>query len=230
MNFAQRPSFLREDPGPIARNPVRCNSFELHAADVCVYAVRVAPDVPAQQGAKFRSLLSLARAQLAPLVGDFMLFGTQLVGSKSADAALAKVDLDGCAYEVSLARVAAPDALRLKELFLNNLLNRAQAACRLTQIGLKFFDVSSKTQVDPEQGISVVTGFSSAVHVRLDSDNATQRVFVEVDTTQKVYFDCTVLQTMNRLRERLGERDLRAEILRRFKGRYVITEYDTCKA
>ncbi|MFM7803945.1 MAG: hypothetical protein ACKPGK_05580 [Verrucomicrobiota bacterium] len=57
-----------------------------------------------------------------------------------------------------------------------------------------------------------------------------QRVFVEVDTTQKVYFDQTVLQTMNQMREKVNERDLRNAIVQRFKGRYVITDYDTSKA
>lgn len=75
----------------------------------------------------------------------------------------------------------------------------------------------------------MVTGFSSAIHIREDEDK-NSRVFVEVDTTQKVYFDQTVLQTMNQMRQRYSERDLRSRLLERFKGRYVITEYDTSKA
>ena len=53
--------------------------------------------------------------------------------------------------------------------------------------------------------------------MRVD-EHGVQRTFVEVDTTQKVYFDCTVLQTMNALRERFGERDLRARVLERLQS------------
>lgn len=110
------------------------------------------------------------------------------------------------------------DATRLKEMFLNNIFNRAQLDCKFTQIGRKFFDIGTKQQVDPEQGISTITGFSSAIHVKED-ENANQRIFVEVDTTTKVYFDGTVLQTMNQMREKVTERDLRSAILNRFKNR-----------
>lgn len=59
---------------------------------------------------------------------------------------------------MALAANRTADATRLKEFFLNNIFNNAQTRCRLTQIGRKFFDIASKQQVDPDQGISVVTG------------------------------------------------------------------------
>jgi hypothetical protein len=36
MQFTERPNLLSEQPGGIARNPVRCNSFELNAGNVTV--------------------------------------------------------------------------------------------------------------------------------------------------------------------------------------------------
>lgn len=171
-----------------------------------------------------------SRDQLSAQIGTYMVFGTQVVGSRRVQGATVRgLQVEGQTYDLTLAPAKPSDEAKLKESFLNNIFNRAQLECKYTQIGRKFFDVGSRTQVDPEQGISVVTGFSSAIHLREDEHGA-QRAFVEVDTTQKVYFDQTVLQTMNQLRDRHGERDLRARILERFKGRYVITEYDTSKA
>ena len=155
-----------------------------------------------------------SRDQLSAQIGTYMVFGTQVVGSKRVQGASVRgLQVEGQTYDLTLTPARPSDEAKLKESFLNNM----------------FFDVGSRTQVDPEQGISVVTGFSSAIHLREDEHGA-QRAFVEVDTTQKVYFDQTVLQTMNQLRTRHSERDLRAKILERFKGRYVITEYDTSKA
>jgi hypothetical protein len=36
MNFTERPTLLKNDPGNIRQNPMRCNSFELSAGDVTV--------------------------------------------------------------------------------------------------------------------------------------------------------------------------------------------------
>ena len=153
-----------------------------------------------------------------------MVFGTQVVGSKRVQSAVVRgLVVEGTTYEIQLTPAKPSDEAKLKESFLNNIFNRAQLECKYTQIGRKFFDINTRTQIDPEQSISVVTGFSSAIHLRTDEHN-NQRCFVEVDTTQKVYFDHTVLQTMNQLRSRFGDRDLRQKLLERFKGRYVITE------
>jgi hypothetical protein len=147
-----------------------------------------------------------------------MVFGTQLVGAQRVQEAHASAEVEGTRYTIDLAANETGDATHLKEMFLNNIFNRAQLDCKFTQIGRKFFDIGTKQQVDPEQGISTITGFSSAIHVREDEANQ-QRIFVEVDTTTKVYFDGTVLETMNKMRDKVSERDLRNAILNRFKNR-----------
>lgn len=105
---------------------------------------------------------------------------------------------------------------------LNNIFNRAQAKSKLTQIGRKFFDVQTRQQVDPELQLSVVTGYSSAVHIQHEmADNAWhERILIEVDTTQKVYFDQNVLQGMNDMRTRLdNDNNLQNAILARYRNR-----------
>ena len=141
------------------------------------------------------------------------------------------VDFENQAHSLSLEPIATADASQQKELILNNLFNRAQARSRFTQIGRKFFDVGSKQQVDAELQLSVVNGYSSAVHVQVDSVSGQERVLLEVDTTQKVYFYQNVLQSINDMRARLGgDSNLHNTLLARLRNRYVITEYENSRA
>jgi hypothetical protein len=67
--------------------------------------------------------------------------------------------------------------------------------------------------------------------VQVDSVSGQERVLLEVDTTQKVYFDQNVLQSMNDMRARLGgDSNLQNTLLARLRNRYVITEYENSRA
>lgn len=158
MNFTERPTLLKNDPGNIRQNNMRCNSFELSAGDVTVQKVKLNPDVPSQQPGLFRNILAKAREELTTKVGQQMVFGTQLVGTQRIEQATAQVVVDDKSQTIAISANDSGDATRLKEMFLNNIFNRAQTECKQTQIARKFFDIGSKQQVDPEQGISVVTG------------------------------------------------------------------------
>ena len=58
-----------------------------------------------------------------------------------------------------------------------------------------------------------------------------ERLLLEVDTTQKVYFDQNVLQGMDDTRARLGgDSNLQNAVLARYRNRYVITEYESSRA
>lgn len=182
--------------------------------------------------AKLVRLLGAARESLRPQLGEFQVFGTQVVSAKGSPTPVTTVvSFEGAAATLSLTPIATADASTQKELILNNLFNRAQARSRFTQIGRKFFDVGSKQQVDAELQLSVVNGYSSAVHVQVDSVSGQERVLLEVDTTQKVYFDQNVLQSMNDMRARLGgDSNLQNTLLARLRNRYVITEYENSRA
>jgi hypothetical protein len=202
---------------------VRVNSFELEAGAMGAFKVKVevGGSATALEPAKLASLLRAARDQLKQELGEFQVFGTQVVSAKGSSRTVqAVVDFEGAAHSVSLEPIATTDATRQKELILNNLFNRAQARSRFTQIGRKFFDVGSKQQVDPELKLSVVTGYSSAVHVQVDATSGQERVLLEVDTTQKVYFDQNVLQSMNDMRAKLGgDSNLQNALLARLRNR-----------
>jgi hypothetical protein len=202
---------------------VRVNSFELEAGAMGAFKVKVevGGSATALEPAKLASLLRAARDQLKQELGEFQVFGTQVVSAKGSSRTVqAVVDFEGAAHSVSLEPIAPTDATRQKELILNNLFNRAQARSRFTQIGRKFFDVGSKQQVDPELKLSVVTGYSSAVHVQVDATSGQERVLLEVDTTQKVYFDQNVLQSMNDMRAKLGgDSNLQNALLARLRNR-----------
>lgn len=223
MKFASRPSLLQNEPGNIARNPVRVNSFELEAGAMGAFKVKVAVGgAPvALEPAQLRRILGAARDSLKQELGEFQVFGTQVVSAKGSSRSVqAVVDFENRAHSLSLEPIATADASQQKELILNNLFNRAQARSRFTQIGRKFFDVGSKQQVDPELKLSVVTGYSSAVHVQVDSTSGAERVLLEVDTTQKVYFDQNVLQSMNDMRARLGgDSNLQNALLAKLRNR-----------
>ena len=234
MKFASRPCLLQTEPGPLSRNPVRVNSFELEAPAMGAFKVKVEVGgaAVALEPAKLNKLLGAARDSLRPELGEFQVFGTQVVSAKgSSNPVQAVVTFEDKVTTVSLEPIATTDASKQKELILNNLFNRAQARSKLTQIGRKFFDVGSKQQVDAEQKLSVVTGYSSSVHVQVDSVSGQERVLLEVDTTQKVYFDQNVLQSMNDMRARLGgDSNLQNALLARLRNRYVITEYENSRA
>jgi len=223
MKFASRPSLLQNEPGSIARNPVRVNSFELEAGAMGAFKVKVAVGgAPvALEPAQLRRILGSARDSLKQELGEFQVFGTQVVSAKGSSRNVQTVvDFENQAHSLSLEPIATADASQQKELILNNLFNRAQARSRFTQIGRKFFDVGSKQQVDPELKLSVVTGYSSAVHVQVDSTSGSERVLLEVDTTQKVYFDQNVLQNMNDMRARLGgDSNLQNALLAKLRNR-----------
>jgi hypothetical protein len=95
MNFTKRPTLLKEEPGLIQQNPVRCNSFEISAGNVTAYRVKLTPDVPSQQAALFRKVMTLAREQLTTKVGNYMVFGTQLVGAQRVQEAHASAEVEG---------------------------------------------------------------------------------------------------------------------------------------
>ena len=233
MQFATRPSLLREEPGTISRNPVRVNSFELEAGALSAFRVKVEVGgaTVALEPAKVARLLGAARDSLKPELGEFQVFGTQVVASKGGMREVKAVaDFEDSPHSITLTPIATADASKQKELILNSLFNRAQARSRYTQIGRKFFDVSSKQQVDPEQGLSVVTGYSSSVHVQLDANTGAERVLLEVDTTQKVYFDYNVLEAMNGLRGRHSGNQLQQALLAQLRNRYVITAYENSRA
>jgi len=175
----------------------------------------------ALEPAQLRRILGAARDSLKQELGEFQVFGTQVVSAKGSSRSVqAVVDFENRAHSLSLEPIATADASQQKELILNNLFNRAQARSRFTQIGRKFFDVGSKQQVDPELKLSVVTGYSSAVHVQVDSTSGAERVLLEVDTTQKVYFDQNVLQSMNDMRARLGgDSNLQNALLAKLRNR-----------
>lgn len=175
----------------------------------------------ALEPAQLRRILGSARDSLKQELGEFQVFGTQVVSAKGSSRSVQTVvDFENRAHSLSLEPIATADASQQKELILNNLFNRAQARSRFTQIGRKFFDVGSKQQVDPELKLSVVTGYSSAVHVQVDATSGAERVLLEVDTTQKVYFDQNVLQSMNDMRARLGgDSNLQNALLAKLRNR-----------
>ena len=120
--------------------------------------MKLAPEVPSDQPALFQKVLGAAREELTARISHYMVFGTQLVGAQRVQSATAHAEVEGRRYAVTVTANDSGDVTRLKETFLNNIFNRAQQECKLTQIGRKFFDIGSRQQVDPEQGISVVTG------------------------------------------------------------------------
>jgi hypothetical protein len=68
--------------------------------------------------------------------------------------------------------------------------------------------------------LSVVNGYSSAVHVQFDPTSGREQVLHEVDLTQKVYFDQNVLQSMNDMRAKLGgDSNLQNALLARLRNR-----------
>ena len=108
----------------------------------------------ALEPAKLNKLLGAARDSLRPELGEFQVFGTQVVSAKgSSNPVQAVVTFEDKVTTVSLEPIATTDASKQKELILNNLFNRAQARSKLTQIGRKFFDVGRKQQVDAEQSV-----------------------------------------------------------------------------
>jgi len=67
--------------------------------------------------------------------------------------------------------------------------------------------------------------------VQVDSVKSHERVLLEVDTTQKVYFDQNVLQSMNDMRAGLrDDSNLQNTLLARLRNRYVITENENSRA
>ena len=58
--------------------------------------MKVTPDIPSQQSALFRQLLGAARERLSSKVGNYMVFGTQLVASQRVESvAVQGVQLEG---------------------------------------------------------------------------------------------------------------------------------------
>lgn len=74
---------------------MRCNSFEIEADNITTYSVKLSPDVPSQQGALFRQVLGAARERITAIVGNYMVFGTQLVGALKKD----KAEVTGVEHE-----------------------------------------------------------------------------------------------------------------------------------
>ena len=67
--------------------------------------------------------------------------------------------------------------------------------------------------------------------MQVDSIKGQERVLLEVDTTQKVYFDQNVLQNMNYMRARLDvDSNLQNALLAHLCNCYVITEYENSRA
>ena len=232
MHFATRPKLLREEAGTISRNPVRVNSFELEAGDLSALKVKIEVDgnPVSIEASKVSRMIGSVRDTLKQELGEFQVFGTQVISSKNVQNVKTIVNFEGKQHTITLSQISSNDAIKQKEMMLNNLFNRAQTRSRYTQIGRKFFDISSKQQVDPEMKLSVVTGYSSAINIQLDNSTQQERILLEVDTTQKVYFDQNVLQCMNDIRAKLGENNLQNTLLSKLRNRYVITEYENTRA